>query len=148
MPISKTLISALAGGASASVIAPVLWPVVLLFEKDLFWGSSDLATLLSGLLAVGGIALVGGLVLGALVGFPILLLFQKLRLKNPILIVLTGAFTSSIIFSHWLSWPIEAWPLYAFFFIVGGLCSAVATILLHSNFHLTRSPSATGEFPR
>jgi len=121
--VSKSLLSALFGGAAACIFAPVLWPLVIYLEKG---GIPDLSGLLNGLVAVAGLALLGGLLLGVLVGFPLLLLFPRVGIRNPLFIVLAGAIASAVVFSGFMSWPASAWPLYAFFTIVGGLCGAVA----------------------
>jgi len=121
--VSKSLVSALFGGAAAFLFAPILWPFAIYIEKG---GIPELSVLLSGLLTVAGAALVGGLLLGLIVGFPLLLLFPRMGIRNPIFIVLAGAFSSAVVFSGFMSWPVSAWPLYAFFSIVGGLCGAVA----------------------
>jgi hypothetical protein len=86
----------------------------------------DVSTLPAGILAIAGFALAGGLMLGLLVGFPLLLLFSRAGVRSPLFIVLAGAIASAVVFSGFMSWPASAWPLYAFFLVVGGLCGAVA----------------------
>jgi uncharacterized membrane protein len=123
MPISlsKPLLSALFGGAAAFIVAPLLWPLLVFFEQ----GSLS-STLLAGLLAVAMFALLGGLAFGLVVGFPLLVLLKRARFNHPLFVVLFGAVASTIVFSRFFTWPLDAWPLYGYFFIVGGLCSAVA----------------------
>jgi hypothetical protein len=143
-PYSQSLLSALSGGAAAVFFAPMLWPIVVFAEQG---GFSDMTTFLVGLLTVAGVALVGGILLGLLVGFPLLLLLQRWEIANPIVVVAVGAIASAIVFSGFLSWPVSAWPLYSFFAVVGGLCGWVAAWRMRSNFHHTRPPApAAGEF--
>ena len=119
--LTKSLLSALLGGAAAFIFAPVLWPIVVYLEQG------DLSsTLLAGLLAVAFFALLGGLAFGLVIGFPLLALLKKVRLHSPLLIVSIGSLASAIVFSQFFSWPLSAWPLYGYFLIIGGLCSAVA----------------------
>jgi len=123
-PRSKNLLSALSGGAAAFVFAPLLWPLVIYLRQG---SLTDLPVLLAGLLTVAGIALVGGVVLGLLIGFPLLLILQRFGLTSPLFAIFGGAIASVVVFSGLLSWPADAWPLYAFFSVVGGLCGAVAS---------------------
>jgi hypothetical protein len=117
----RSLRSALTGGAAAFLIAPLLWPFVVYIEQGHFS-----STLFAGLLAVSAFALAAGLVVALLVGFPLLVLLQRLRLTNPLLVVVPAALTSAVVFSKFLSWPLSAWPLYGYFLIVGGFCGGVA----------------------
>ena len=142
-PYSRSLLSALSGGAAAVFFAPLLWPIVVFAEQK---GFADLYTFLVGLLAVAGVALAGGLSLGLIVGFPLLLLLQRWEIANPIVPVAAGAIASAIVFSGFLSWPASSWFLYSFFAVVGGLCGWVAAWRMRSNKHRTRPPATAGEF--
>jgi uncharacterized membrane protein len=124
----KKLLSALYGGASALFFAPLLWPIVIYHQQGHLSSS-----LLVGLLAVAFFALLGGLTFGLFVGFPLLVLFERLHLSNPLFIVVAGAIASAVVFSKFLSWSLSSWPLYIFFLIVGGLCSSVAALKMRSN---------------
>ena len=119
--LSKPLLSALFGGATAFIVAPLLWPIVVFLEQ----GSLS-PSLLAGLLAVAMFAFLGGLAFSLVVGFPLLVLLKRVRLNHPLFFALFGAVASTIVFSQFFTWPLSAWPLYGYFFIVGGLCSAVA----------------------
>lgn len=123
-PVSKSLLSALFGGAAAFFFAPMLWPLVMLLQPSGFWYWDS--SLLAGLLAVAGFALAGGLLFGLFIGFPLLLFLQRFKLNNPFYLILAGGALSTIVFSELLSWPARAWPLYGYLFAVGGLCGAVA----------------------
>jgi hypothetical protein len=142
-PYTRSLLSALSGGAAAFFFAPLLWPIVVLAEQK---GFADLHTFLVGLLTVAGVALAGGLSLGLIVGFPLLLLLQRRGIASPIVPVAAGAIASAIVFSGFLSWPASAWSLYSFFAVVGGLCGWVAAWRMRSGFHRTRPPAAEGKF--
>lgn len=140
---SQTLLSALSGGATAFLFAPILWPLVVLQEQGAI---ADIASFMVGLLTVAGVALIGGLSLGLIVGFPLLLLLERRGITTPFIPVFVGAIASALIFSGFLSWTSAAWPLYFFFAAVGGLCGWVSAWRMRSNFHRTRPPTAAGEF--
>ncbi|MBK7280572.1 hypothetical protein [Candidatus Aalborgicola defluviihabitans] len=111
-------LSALWGGAAASVFAPLLWPIVVLIEQ----GRISFSFLFA-LPSVAFIALLSGLVFSAIVGFPLLVLSQKARLPATLVIAI-GALVSVFLFSALFSWPQSSWSLYAYVFTLGALwCS-------------------------
>ena len=65
-------LSALWGGAAASVFAPLLWPIVVLIEQ----GRISFSFLFA-LPSVAFIALLSGLVFSAIVGFPLLAVLDR-----------------------------------------------------------------------
>jgi hypothetical protein len=132
---THSLRSALFGGAAAGLFAPALWPFVILAQHGRI---SDWYVLLSGLVAVAGLALLVGLLVALAIGFPVLLLLHKYALDRPLFVVIAGALISTATLSRLMSWPISHWPLYAFAVVLGGLCGLVAVGHMRSNIAVKR----------
>jgi hypothetical protein len=125
--IQRALVSALIGGATASVVTPILWPflAITMSPQSIFFSSWDLSLLwvLVGIAVWAGAL---GLLFGLIVGFPVILLLHKAHLANPTLIILSGAASSALLFSGFRL-RFDLWPLYLFLLLVVGMCSAVAS---------------------
>jgi hypothetical protein len=144
-PYTLRLKSALFAGAAAGLFAPILWPFVILATQGRI---ANWYVLLSGLIAVAGIALVIGLLVSLLVGFPVLLLLHKLALEHPPVVIGAGALITTITLSKFMSWPLSHWPLYLFALVLGGLCGSVAVRHMRSNPAVKRdAPQAARPLP-
>lgn len=120
---SSTLKSALLAGAAAGLFAPLLWPLAILADQGRL---TEWSILPSALLTVATFALLGGIAIGLLIGFPVLLLLRRFSLDRPSTVVLASMLIGVASVSGLFSWPPQAWPLYGFTALLSGLCGVVA----------------------
>lgn len=140
-PFTLRLKSALFAGASAGLFAPALWPFVVLATQGRI---GDWYVFLSGLGAVAAFALVIGLLVSLVVGFPVLLLLHKFALEHPPVVIGAGALIATLTLSKFMSWPLSLWPLYSFAMVLGGLCGLVAVRHMRSHLQSRRSLLSPG----
>lgn len=137
--------SALLAGAVAGLFAPMLWPFVVWAMEGRI---ADWYSLLSGLLAVAGVAFIVGLAVSLAVGFPVLLLLHRFSLEQPLIVIGAGALISTVTLSKFMSWPMSLWPLYSFAVVLGALCGFVAVVHMRSNPAVKRdAPQAARRLP-
>ena len=125
LPFAKCLQAAVQGGSVAGIAAPLMWPLVLLFNPP---PNSDgsLGLIVEGLLLIALVALTTGIALGIVVGFPSLLLLAVLRLTHPLVVAFVGALLAQPVVFGFFSWPRPSMSLTLFASILGGLCGWVA----------------------
>jgi len=123
------------GGLFPAILAPMLWPiVVLLIEGNL--------VSFSGLFYVLGIALIVGLSLALAIGFPMLLMLDYFHVNNT---ATAGVMFSLLAFFLFVYPPVEGigglierWPLVGFFSLLGGSAGAIASYLSRRECPLQR----------
>lgn len=121
----RSLAASLLAGLVAAPAAVVLWPIALLL------GGRDIGLreyLGVPAFAVGSVAALFGLAACLLVGWPLLVLLSLSGRNSPAVVACIGGAIGGGFLAIVGGWSfLEAWPLYAFFTTMGGICGAVAS---------------------
>lgn len=123
--VGRTLVACLIAGFVAPLLTILLWPLLMIGISGGF--SGDWETVLYGLIGAGFFALLIGLGLSLVAGFPLLMFAQRLGINRVPVMAAVGA-VISLALGLSAGWPVEAWLLYAGFGAVGAGCGGVASL--------------------
>ena len=122
-------------GLIPAVLAPILWPFVVLLSEGNFpsWETYPTAALI-----ITSFAFLIGLCACLALGFPALLILKKYNLNEPTVASGVGLVLAVALFfiigvggkDAVLS---QTWPILMFFAVLGAACGATASILSRSN---------------
>lgn len=122
--VKRCFIASVIAGFAAAPVAAVLWLIVVISIYGGFDG--DVTAPLGIFLVVAFFALIGGLGLALLVGFPLLVLAERFHVNRMPLMAAAGS-VIPVGLGFVVSWPPEAWPLYLYLSVIGAACGALAS---------------------
>jgi len=135
----------LLSGLLPAVFSPLLWPFVVLFSEGHFpsWETYPNAAL-----SISFFALLIGLCACLVLGFPSLMVLDRLDLNKPIIASIAGLILAIMLFLIITAGGKDAtlsnlWTILIFFALLGAVCGAAASILSRTNKALKTDSKST-----
>lgn len=139
IPVKNCFVGAVGAAWILPFVAPMTWLLDLYIAGVPLSAVNDVFGFLLRLIGVAIVATLAGIIIGALLGFPAMLLLSALRINHPAVAATVGGIAWTLfiyLLTNWLPALSGNWPRWG---IIGGLlgvaCGAMASLMCRPDSH-------------